>query len=154
MNGTVASTNRPSATPTAGAAQVYSQRSTSGPPTNPTIAITPNSTAEPTFRIFGGHAGRAIAIATIVMATAISALHATPLPANRVDISENAIQGRNPVINESGFMPITLEARDPADISQMADLRHRVNPAAHSAEVDTGSGRHLHPGPQARLGQH
>src|SRR6478752_6399237 len=123
MNGTVASTKSPNATPTPGAAQVYSHRSTSVPPTKPTIAMTPNSTAEPTLRIFGGHDGRAIAIATIVMATAISALHATPLAAIRVEISEKAIQGRNPVIRESGFMPVTLEARGSADISQMADLR-------------------------------
>ena len=122
-------------TPTPGAAQVYSHRSTAGPPTKPTIAMTPNSTAEPTLRIFGGHAGRAIAIATIVMATAISALHATPLAAIRVEISEKAIQGRNPVIRESGFMPITLEARGAADISQMADLRRtpRLEVATTSA---------------------
>src|SRR6476661_1527800 len=125
MNGTVASTNSPSATPTPGAAQVYSHSSTAGPPTKPMIAITPNSTAEPTFRIFGGQAGREMAIATIVMATAISALQATPLAAIRVEIRENAIQGRNPAMRESGFMPTTLKGPGGADISQMADLRLR-----------------------------
>src|ERR1700733_2308537 len=85
----------------------------------------PKSPAKPTLRIFGGQAGRAAAIATIVMATAITALQATPLAAIRVEISEKAIQGRNPTTNVSGFMPMTLGAHARTDIGQMADLRHR-----------------------------
>ena len=62
-----------------------------------------NRTSEKRFSWVGLWRARPHAMATTVIATAISALHATPFAASRWAMNENAIHGRNPVAIARGF---------------------------------------------------